>query len=103
MKQELPTEIAAEMKRWRAGYGSLGAYITWHRELAEARLDELREVGRIHDWCMSDDGWMDGMQVVHVQLVVDEQTLNIKWNDGSQLWFVELATGGWVPFRGVAP
>ena len=87
VRKETPADIKRELKYWRLGACALDKYITWHKELAEERIDYLkRHYGlKVHNSNMVSDGWFDGMRVL--QLIVETSTgalMKLKWMDSNQ-------------------
>ena len=80
----LPSSIEKEMGKWRAGVGSMKPYIEYHKKKARAVLSEIV---RKHDLnikkiTMKKDGWMDGMKVLHAEVITPSgKALELKWKD----------------------
>jgi len=102
MKRELPEDIKRDMRLWREGFTAMPkSYIAFHQELAMAGLKELEDKGiEIHRTYMNDDGWLDGMNVLHVIAeLVDDTLVKLKWSDSNQGWMKKCPSGGWASFN----
>ena len=100
MKTPLPSDIAESMRVWREGRSTWTIpveYIEFHRSLALKDLSEFPDRGiRVHTSWMGDDGWCDGMNVIHAIIELSDESLKkIKWSDSNQGWMVRLPSGGW--------
>ena len=99
MKTSLPEDIESKMKLWRAGATWIPEeYILFHQKLAEKDLEDFPTRGiKVHSHWMADDGWMDGMKVLHAVIELSDETLlKIKWNDANQGWMSRFTgCGGW--------
>lgn len=96
----IPDEIENKMKLWRMGAIPLPqAYIDFQKEAAEKDLPTLLKLmpnHKILHTYMADDGWFDGMEVLHVLLETPRGDVKkVKFSDG-QTWFEHIRGGaGW--------
>ena len=92
-----PEHIENQMNVWRAGIGAIPKdYINYHKELAEKDIFRLKSLGyneveKTRE--MASDGWMDGMRVIHIQMVRKDELLKLHWHDGNKEFFAEHMSG----------
>ena len=97
-RQELPKDIASQMKLWRNGFGGIPAdYVSFHARIARAELQRLQKEYdlKVHgEPTLVRDGWMDGMKVL--QAIVETpkgELLKLKYHDGNQGFMRKLTAG----------
>lgn len=103
MKTLLPEKIKTLMKWYVDGLIDIPSYyLQFHKDLAEQEVIRLKQLGfkeveqtKIYE----SDGWMDGMKVVHIQMVFDNKIFNLHWHDGNQEFFEKSQTGGSFPLE----
>jgi hypothetical protein len=88
------TDVRPAMQAYRKGLSGVPhAYIRYHQELAQQAIHELKARGyTIHREYMSNDGWFDGMVVLHLIVESPGRKLSkLRWLDTNQ-------TGYWHEF-----
>lgn len=93
-----PENLKSAMNAWRQGFGIFPtAYSDYHKQLAEARRDELVEKYgvRVVEEQMINDGWGDGFCVLNIVVVTSYGwPVALKWNDGNRDFMVKCKEGG---------
>ena len=91
----IPEAIEKKMRGWRKGFNSLPQeYIDFHKNAAEKSLATDFAGYIIHRQYMNDDGWCDGMKLIHVIVEKAGKLLKLKWSD-TGYWYDQCPSGGW--------
>jgi hypothetical protein len=101
---KLPEDIQRDMNRWRAGeiWNLPQSYIDFHENIAREDAEKQDWV-ILEDLGLMDEGWGDGMKVLHLVVAVKIDLINwkvyhVRWhNQGS--WFRINPFGGSSIFR----
>lgn len=96
-----PDALKNSMCAWRKGLiGLPKEYITHHAGLAAQELHALvdRYGLTVHHSWSGDDGWLDGMKVIHAVVETRANRLiKLKWHDGGRNFMQQAKCGaGWV-------
>lgn len=106
VKRDSYDSIKTQMKIWRMDYSGEAfpkEYIGYHHRLAELKLYEMQKDGWTIVKAWTDvDGWMDGMIVLHAEVISPSlQLKEIRWSDNHHKgsFYENLKSGGAIPLR----
>lgn len=98
-----PESLEKAMAGYRNGLPLPVEYVEYHKGLAEAEINRLKELGfrevegtrEMKRDCLIPDG----MMVLSVQMVKSNGIYNLTWHDSTRQFFVPMDGGGSVPLN----
>lgn len=88
----IPQHLKLKMEMYRMSLAPLPqGYIDHHADLAQKDLDK-RDWHVLKDYGLMSEGWMDGMRVRQIDVVIDCVPKTLRWHE-SGAWFRDTGVG----------